>query len=1083
MSASENKFGGSVWGIRGKLVALFVLIKVFPLILIAWLAWSQSSKLADILGIRYEHLSSISQKSVTDVGDLAVNDAVAALDEKARNEIERITTDTANAIAGFLYQRDTDVLLASALDISKTSFQNFISQRRSRLMDQGDWLYDPELNKWRERAIISSTDTVKSSLVENAKDFHSFPKKQFHSSWQPLYLEITYLDLEGREQLKVVSSELMTDELKDVSDKRNTFIKAESYFSELEQLDRGQIYVSEVIGEYVPSHVIGTYTPKSAAKTGIEYQPEQSAFAGRENPLGQKFRGIVRWATPVYKDEQKIGYVTLALDHRHIMAFTDHILPTEERYTQIPDASEGNYAFIWDAKGRNIAHPRHYFIAGYDAQTGDPQIPWMEQEAYAAWKESGLSYASYLQNAPTFVNQKLTKKPAAELKDTGLRALDCRFLNFAPQCTGWFDLTREGGSGSFVIFWSGLWKLTTAAAIPYYTGQYAESERGFGFVTVGANVDDFHKATVATKERIDLEIERVEQKIRFEAEQGRTAIISNLRETAERLSISTLLMILVVIVIAVWIASYLTKRITTLIKGIRAFRSGQRQFRFALVNRDEMGALASELDEMADDIDGYLGELEAEVKQRKRTEFQLLKVQDGLEERVAERTSELEVQVEERTRAEKQVRHLAEHDALTGLANRRGFQQELECILRKADTNGKKVALLLFDLDRFKEVNDTLGHAIGDDLLCSVADLLRANIRDEDIVARLGGDEFAIVMSNLASVDGVINTALRIIETLSKPLQLSGHTIRTGTSVGITVYPDDSGDPEQLMLHADLAMYQAKDKGGQCYQFFELPMHDKLVEQKRIENGLHRAIQDSEFCLYYQPRYDYSNSKLDGFEALIRWQCPERGLISPGDFLPVAQRSGLLPHIESWVLLEACQQALKWHQQGVSFGRVAVNVCAVGLQQQGFYERIEKALDKTGLPPELLEIEITERALIGRYDVVVDNLMRLKSLGVSIALDDLGAEHSSLQRLIECPIDVIKIDRFFIDHVGELKSEAVIAGLLAIAGKTEMKVVAEGVETKEQLDFLIGSGCYVVQGFYHAKPMPANEINRYMDSL
>ncbi len=1073
--------GAAAFGMRGKLVLLFVLIKVFPLILIAWVAWNQSSKLAEMLGFRYESLAELSRESLSETGELAVNDAVKALDERARNEIERITTDTAKSIARFLHARDQDIRLAAALVPDEATYQTFIAHRQSKLMNRADWELKPDGSGWVTKDNKQPGVPVVSSLEANAKSFHSYPADtNVDLKDSSLYLEMTFIDLEGVERLKVVKSELFTSELKDISVKENTFIKAESYFPALKKLKPGDIYVSDVIGAYVPSRIIGKYTPKSAKKAGIEFEPEKGAYAGKENPLGRRFQGIIRWAMPVTRNGVKVGYVSLALDHRHVMAFTDHIMPTEQRYTNTPDASEGNYAFIWDYKGRNIAHPRHYFIVGYDPETGQPQVPWLEQSVYDDWQASGLSYAEFEQQAATFRDQSLERKPAKDLMKTGNRALDCRYLNFAPQCTGWFDLTEKGGSGSFTIYWSGLWKLTTAAPIPYFTGQYGNSVRGFGFVTVGANVNDFHLAAVASRKRIDNKIDLIDGKIQEEALKGRSVIVSNLREMAERLTASTLLMIVIVIIIATWIASYLTQRITALIAGIALFKQGDRQYRFKTTEKDEMGSLANAFDEMADEVEGHLVQLEDEVKHRKSTEGELRRVQEGLEESVAERTQELLVQIEERVKAEEVVRHIAHHDALTGLANRRGFQDQLTEALKRADRNSKKVSLMLFDLDGFKEVNDTLGHGVGDELLCAVAALLEANIREQDIVARLGGDEFAVVMTDLDKSEGVVNTVLRVIDTLSQPIPLSGHMIRTGTSVGITVYPEDSGDPEQLMLHADLAMYQAKESGGQCYKFFECLMHDDIVLKKKIENDLHRAIQEGEFCLYFQPRYDYQSSKVEGVEALIRWNHPEKGVLLPGEFLPVAQRSGLLPSIERWVIYEACHKALKWQSLGLSFGRVAINVCATELQQPDFYDRVKDVLDRSGLEPSLFEIEITERALIGHYGDVVSNLQKLRELNVSVALDDLGAEHSSLQRLIECPIDVIKIDRFFVERIGEVKSEAVIAALLTMAKATGIRVVAEGVETDKQLDFLCRSDCAVIQGYLHAKPMPSDELEDYL---
>ena len=247
---------------------------------------------------------------------------------------------------------------------------------------------------------------------------------------------MTFIDLDGKERVKVVNSPRMNPALRDVSKPENTFVRAEHYFAELQKLEPGQVYVSEVIGAYVGSRIIGHYTPLSVAKAGLPFEPEQSAYAGKENPLGKRFEGLVRFAAPVVEKGHITGYVTLALDHDHLMEFTAHLVPTNERYTEIPDASEGNYAFIWDHKGRSIVHPRHFSITGYNPDSGEPQIPWLEDRIYDKWQASGKNYLNFIQDEPQFVAQSNTKKPAKELTQKGLVGLDCRYLNFAPQCTG-----------------------------------------------------------------------------------------------------------------------------------------------------------------------------------------------------------------------------------------------------------------------------------------------------------------------------------------------------------------------------------------------------------------------------------------------------------------------------------------------------------------------------------------------------------------------------------------------------------------------------------------------------------------------
>ncbi|MDR1367602.1 MAG: response regulator, partial [Candidatus Accumulibacter sp.] len=371
---------------------------------------------------------------------------------------------------------------------------------------------------------------------------------------------------------------------------------------ELKNLAPGEIYVSDVIGAYVPSKIIGRYTPAAVEKIGEKFDPENSAYAGMENPVGKRFKGIVRWATPVVDKGKIVGYVTLALDHDHLLEFCAHIMPTPDRYTEIPDAYEGNYAFIWDHKGRSIVHPRHFSIVGYDPETGDPQVPWLEDRIYDDWKSSGLGYTEFIKDVPTFAEQSNDKKPASDLTKKGLVGLDCRYLNFAPQCIGWFDLTEKGGAGSFLIYWSGLWKLNTAAAIQYYTGQYGKSLRGFGFVAVGAQVDDFHRPATETKEKIASYIASTDKELNDMATDAQRSIRRSLIDTALHLSLSTGAMIALVILVAIWLAAVFTRSITSLIGGITRFRSGERQFRFNAVVKDELGALADAFDEMADNV-------------------------------------------------------------------------------------------------------------------------------------------------------------------------------------------------------------------------------------------------------------------------------------------------------------------------------------------------------------------------------------------------------------------------------------------------------------------------------------------------
>ncbi|MDR1490247.1 MAG: PAS domain S-box protein [Desulfovibrio sp.] len=589
-------------GMRAKLIALFIVIKVIPLILLALVAWKQAWELGELLKERTGELSAKALAALSEAGDIAVRDATVALDNRATDEIERMSTDTARQVANFLYARDRDILLLASFEPDESVYRSFVQNQTGRLVQQGTWALSEDGKSWVIAGGEKEKPKVASSIEENDHSFHYRPPDGFSYEDRPLYLEATFVDLQGKEHVKAVTSKLMNQGLANVSDRRNTFVRAETYFDELKKLKPGEIYVSDVIGEYIGTNLIGMYTPENCAKRGVLYEPEKQAFAGQENPYGRRFKGLVRWATPVERQGKIIGYVTLALDHDHIMEFTDHIIPTSERYVEISDAYEGNYAFIWDYKGRSIVHPRHHSITGFDAESGDPQVPWLEDRIYDEWQASGLPYPEFIKDVSTFVAQSNKKKPAQELTKKGLVGLDCRYLNFAPQCTGWFDLANTGGSGSFLILWSGLWKLNTAAAIPYYTGNYGNSKVGFGFVAIGAGLNDFHRPATETQKILRDRISATDNELDAIVEETYNAIGKNLTDTAWSLSLSTAAMAALVVFIAIWLASLFTGSIKNMIRGISRFRSGERTFRFNAPVKDEMGALADSFDEMADSI-------------------------------------------------------------------------------------------------------------------------------------------------------------------------------------------------------------------------------------------------------------------------------------------------------------------------------------------------------------------------------------------------------------------------------------------------------------------------------------------------
>lgn len=576
-------------GMRAKLIIIFLLVKIIPLVLLAAIAWRQVTIQGDKLQ------------------EIAVTDSSIALNNSAIENIERMTTSAAKAVADFLYERDADIAYLAGIEPNESYYQNFLARNERRIVKKHAWVLDKDGESWVPEKAYPVLKAGVSTNKENDDmgGFHPRPPEPFEYDHLPLYDAISFIDLEGNELVKVVaegSRKLhypLSAEKKNIAIKENTYLKAENYFEALKKLKPGEIYVSDVIGAYVGSNFIGRYVPKEVAaaaeKRGypIEYAPEKQAFAGRENPYGQRFEGIVRWATPVTDDSGEItGYVSLALNHDHIMEFVDHITPMKERHIELPSADEGNYAFIWDYKGRNISHPRHHSIVGFDPKTGEPQVPWLEASIYEGWQQSGIKrWTDYVKDYPIFHEQSRNKKPAPALTKDGLVGLDCRYLNNAPQCTGWMDLTKDGGSGSFYILWSGLYKLNTAAAIPYYTGHYAPSKdndfskRGFGFVAIGSGLDSFTEPVKETEKKLA------------------GAVQENLRGTFFQLTTTTILLIVLVIFIAIWMASFMTKSITRLIDGISNFRSGKRHFRFNSTVKNEFGTLANSFDEMADSIE------------------------------------------------------------------------------------------------------------------------------------------------------------------------------------------------------------------------------------------------------------------------------------------------------------------------------------------------------------------------------------------------------------------------------------------------------------------------------------------------
>jgi diguanylate cyclase (GGDEF)-like protein len=427
--------------------------------------------------------------------------------------------------------------------------------------------------------------------------------------------------------------------------------------------------------------------------------------------------------------------------------------------------------------------------------------------------------------------------------------------------------------------------------------------------------------------------------------------------------------------------------------------------------------------------------------------------------------------ITEQRRAEDMISHMAYHDALTALPNRVLFYEKMEELLKPASRSGA-FAVFSLDLDHFKSVNDTLGHAIGDKLLQAAAGRMRGCVREVDVVARLGGDEFAIVQVAFTLPADATALATRLIDAVGAPYQLDGHQVAVGTSIGIAVAPGDGADPNQLMKNADLALYRSKADGGNVYRFFEEQMDACMQEYRALELDLRKALANGEFTLNYQPIVNLKTGKIAACEALIRWHHPERGWVPPLEFIPIAERTGLIVPIGEWVLRRACADAAEWPEEFT----VAVNVSPVQFKSANFIDLVTRVLEKSGLPASRLELEITELVLMQDDKAAFALLHQIKDLGVSIAMDDFGTGYSSLGYLRSFPFDKIKIDQSFIRDLSMNKdSLAILRAVVGLGRGLGVVTTAEGVETQSQLEVLRAEGCTQGQGFFFSRPQPSGE--------
>jgi diguanylate cyclase (GGDEF)-like protein/PAS domain S-box-containing protein len=433
--------------------------------------------------------------------------------------------------------------------------------------------------------------------------------------------------------------------------------------------------------------------------------------------------------------------------------------------------------------------------------------------------------------------------------------------------------------------------------------------------------------------------------------------------------------------------------------------------------------------------------------------------------------------ITERTYAEEQIKHLAYHDALTGLPNRLLFKDRLTVALSHSQRDRGRLAVLFLDLDRFKIINDSLGHNIGDSLLQAVAARVASCVRESDTLARLGGDEFTLLLPTLTHQEDAAFVAQKILEAVRYPFHIEGREFFITTSIGISLFPEDGTDAATLIKNADTAMYQAKEQGRDNYQLFNAFVNAKALQRIALEHGLRRALANDELELHYQPIFDFRSGRITGMEALLRWRHPEMGSIPPAVFIPIAEATGVMVPIGTWVIRTACRQAKTWHDLGFKHLSLAVNLSVTQLQQPDLVARVKEVLEETGLPARLLELEITESSAMNSPETSIRTLYDLKKLGIRISLDDFGTGHSSLSYLKRFPIDTLKIDQSFVRDINsDPDTAAIVTAIIAMAHSLRLKVIAEGVEYSDQATFLKRYLCDQMQGYLIKPPVPAEEF-------
>ncbi|WP_457749171.1 EAL domain-containing protein [Sulfurimonas sp.] len=947
------------------------------------------------------------QIAITKATNLSIKNSIIALDTQNQKMMEMQTVEIAGQIANFLKARDRDILFLAKSKISQKQLQKFFDTRYKEILQAHKYIYNSKKDTWEKVQGEVVTQTTLQILNDNKKDFHKAKIKQNKKISVPIYSEITYYNITGQEIYKI--SKLNTKKV-NISKKENTYLKAEDYFQKAKGLKSGEIYVSNVIGEYIPSKVIGPYTKRATKKLGLRFKPKQSAYAGAENPVGKRFRAIIRFVTPIFKNGHKTGYITLALDHRHIMNFTDFKNPLSVQPLDIPDASKGNYAFLWDSQFRCISHPREYFIMGYNKDTGELVPGWIDSELEKEFQLSGFkSLNLFLKNTPIFSKQSFSKKPNTKQMKAGEIGLDCKYLNFAPQCHGWSELTKDGGYGSFVIFWSGIWKLTTAASIPYYTGQYGNSPRGFGFVTIGANVGDFHKSAIQTKVKVQNLVKTETKNIKKDILLAFKSIQKEVNNQINKMGLITLILILLLIYIAILLANYLTKRLTHILTGIDKIKNQEFGYKIEVQSEDELGMLADAFNDMSESI---------------------RKLNKNLYKRIYT-------------------------DELTGLKNRTAFAKD-------TSDNSNEYLVYLCDIDFFKHINDYYGTEAGNFVLKSFAKVLKSFANHLDIeVYRLGSDEFVLLEKAKFNKEKITQRVGSLNKLISKT-KYKKDSLNINISISITC--GISYGHENLLEKADLALNEAYSSKKE-YLIFDYS-NSKIIQHKDYiywRKKIQFAIKHDSFIPYFQPIIDTRNPNIKKYECLIRMM-DNNNIISPNMFLKVAKEAKLYPKLTK-IIIEKTFKV--FDKKDATF---SINISELDIMDEATVSFMVDMLKKYNVKDKLI-LEILETEEIGDFNTLLKFTHNMRKYGVRFAIDDFGSGYSNFAYLRKIKPDFIKIDGSLIKNMHKDKDTyEIVKAIIKFSNILGSTVIAEFVQNEATVKLLNELGVNLMQGYYFSEP-------------